>query len=228
MIDITLIDLTDERDTGEYEMKAPPVESFDREKAPEGQYPIICTQVIDLGTHYNQKWEKYQRKIRFMFLTPHKSKEGEYAGKPLAVLAEFPFSMFCEKGKESNLVKFVQSWFGKNFPSQQAASDFDFTHLLKRPAFANIVHNEGFVNIQTIMPLMQGQEAPAIPADANVGIFDTGNPDMVFFEKLGKKTQEAIMASAEMGKKSDEPMPPLEPPIPNEIPDFVDDKEIPF
>lgn len=230
MIDITLIDLTDERepDYGPEDTMKAPQQSMSRERAPEGAYPIICTQIIDLGTRYNQTREKDVRDVRFMFLTPHKIKEGDYAGSPISLLVNFPYSMYLN----SNLCKFIQQWRGKNFETQEEANAFDFSQCLKKPAYANVVHNGQYDNVGSIMPLPAGQSAPEIPADAVVGTFTVDDPDLEFLARLGKKTQEKINSSYEMQKRGsvveaiDEP--PVHTQIPADLdePDFNDD--IPF
>lgn len=184
-----------ERNLGDKEMKAPKSSSSGNnfEKHPEGQFPVICAQIIDLGTHYNERKEKDENKLRIMFISSKKISSGELEGKPFALFANFNFSMF----QNSHLCKFVEGWRGKQFASQDKADEFDFNELVSRPAFVNVGHNGEFVNILTIMPLPEGLEAPNIPDDTEVFIFDASNPNEAILATMSEKTQEKIKSSKE-------------------------------
>jgi len=176
----------------ENNMKAPQTQSS-FEKHPEGQYAIICAQIIDTGTHWNEKLQKDVRKIRFMFLSTENLTEGEAAGKPFALFANFNFSMY----QNSHLCQFIESWRGKKFANQAEADLFDTDKCLRKSAFATIAHNEQYVNINSIMPLPPTMVAPVISSDQKCFEFSLDAPNRETLGLISEKTQELIMSSNE-------------------------------
>jgi len=179
------------------------------EKHPEGQFPLVCVQVVDMGTHFNEKKEKYERKIRFMFLSDVLMKEGDNKGLPFAIFSQFNYSMY----QNSHLYQFIQSWVGKQFPNQDVADHFGLEWCLGKGAYAQIAHNQGYVNIVSIMPLPVSMKIPAITTETV--LFDLKEPNRDELAKLSDKTQEHIMKSKEWqyfvaneGKSYDERNPP--------------------
>ena len=170
------------------------------EKHPEGAVALACTRIIDLGTVFNPKKDKDEHKVMFGFESSELMTTGENDGKPFMVFNNFNFTMF----QNSHLCKFIEAWRGKAFSSQEEADVFDFNILLGKSSFANIVHNGDFVNIQSIMPLPKGMEAPKPVGE--LLIFDMSTQDKTVFEKLSEKMQERLKKAKEFGSVfSDEP-----------------------
>ena len=182
-------------------MKAPKTEG-NYEKHPEGQFPLVCCQVVDLGTHHNPKKDKDEHKIRFMFLSDQLMTEGDTEDQPFAVFAQFNYSMYLN----SHLHNFIQSWVGKSFPDQDTADNFDLSWCLAKPAYAHIVHNQGYVNIQSIMPLPAEVSPPAVKGESI--LFDLNSPNRTSLGYLGEKTQEIIMTSHEWLEYVETEVPP--------------------
>lgn len=181
-------------------MQAPKSSGGGFEKHPEGATAIVCTRVIDLGTVFNPKKDKDEHKIMFGFESSVLMTAGENAGKPFMVFGNFNFTMF----QNSHLCKFIEAWRGKSFASQDEADVFDFKNILGKPAYANIVHNGDYVNIQSIMPLPKGMDAPKPVGE--LLIFDMSTQDKVVFGKLSEKMQEKLKKAKEWGAVfSDEP-----------------------
>ncbi len=180
-------------------MKAPK-SSGSFEKHPEGAVVIVCTRIIDLGTVFNPKKDKDEHKIMFGFESSELMASGENQGKPFMVFGNFNFTMF----QNSHLCKFIEAWRGKSFANQDEADLFDFKVLLGKSAFANVVHNVDYVNIQSIMPLPKGSDQ--IKPVGELLIYDMATQDKAVFDKLSEKMQERLKKAKEFGTVfSDEP-----------------------
>ena len=175
-------------------MKAPATEHKAFEKHPVGTVATVCTKVLDLGTHWNPKKEKNERKLRIDFESAELMKEGEYSGKPFLLVNNFNFSMY----QNSNLCKFIEAWLGRKFVDQKEADNFDLDELLGKTALCNVIHSDDgkWVNIGSIMPVPKGMEPPKPVGELLSFSCDDPNPEVL--AKLSEKTQEKINASHEM------------------------------
>lgn len=130
---------------------------------PQGQYPALCIDVVDVGwmpTQYGPKC-----KVRLVFYCGQQAQrmiEGVMETYPMLVFATHAQTL-SERG---NLRPFLESWRGRAFTPEQLKG-FDLDHLLLVPAFLQVLHNETgeYANVQTIMPMPEGFEAPAAPSD---------------------------------------------------------------
>ena len=174
-------------------MYAPKKESSggDFESHPVGGYPLVCTRVIDKGTVFNEQKGKDQRKVSIYFESAGLMKEGDYAGQPFLVIANFNYSMY----QNSMLCKFIEAWRGKKFATQDEADQFDLEKLLRQPVFASIVQNDKWTNIESPMPIPNGMTPPTPVGD--VYAFDADNMDMAIYEKLSDRMKENIQKSYE-------------------------------
>ena len=128
----------------------------------EGIHVGVCDMVIDLGVQpgglYGPKHKCY---IRFNVPAERRKwsdEKGDHEG-PATTANFFPVSMHAE----SNLRKFIESWFGKGMGV--AAASFDLFKLLGRAAQIQVVHKaraKGGVNtsVKTIMALPKGLPPP--------------------------------------------------------------------
>jgi len=170
-----------------------------------GQFPIAdtgpqvvrCFAFIDLGTQTSQYQgkEKIQHKVLFGFEVCGTEKGGDYPG-PFTLWKRFTFSMH----EKAALRKFLASWRGKPFTDEEAES-FDVVALAERgtPGLANVVHNERdgnfYANIDTIMPLPKGMQAPERVTPPT--IFDLDNYDDAIFSAFSDNLKATIKASPE-------------------------------
>ena len=180
-------------------MKAPK-SSGGFEKHPEGAYAIVCTRIIDMGSVFNPAKNKDDHKLMIGFESSELMTNVDNNGKPFMVFGNFNFTMF----QNSHLCKFVEAWKGKAFATQEEADVFDLSKLLAQPAFANIVYNGDYVNIQSIMPVPKGMDSPRPVGE--LLIFDMATQDKAVFDKLSEKMQERLKKAKEFGSVfSDEP-----------------------
>jgi hypothetical protein len=174
-------------------MKAPRSESKQFEMCPTGWTTGVCTRVIDIGTHWNEGKQKFQRKIMIGFETNKLMKEGEFAGQPFLVFANFNYSMY----QNAHLCGFIEDWEGRRFPSQDEADDYDLSKLIGKPAFMNVVRSDDgkYTNIQTIGPVPEGMTAPQIAGKTI--LIDQASLDMTEVEKLSEKMKERVLSAKE-------------------------------
>lgn len=173
------------------------------EKHPAGMFAARCYQVIDLGTHFDERWGKSKHLVRIVFETSEKMADG----RPFSIGTRYTMSHH----EKSQLRKDLESWYGKTFDS--AALDreggFDLFKILGRAAMLNISHSADgkYANIKSINPVPKGMPVPEAVNEPL--IFDIENFDLDLFNKLGKKTQEMIEKSEERtGEGRDKKIPP--------------------
>lgn len=128
---------------------------------------------------------------------------GSYAGEPLglkaqcwirfAVMDEFMedgrpltvhmFPMTFSMHEKAKLRLTIEQSFGKKFPDDKTAGDFDMRNLLGKACQASIVHTtkgeNTYAAIQALMPLPQGSPRPEPPETI---YYDPGNQEQ--FDKL--------------------------------------------
>jgi len=170
-----------------------PKSGGDYEKHPIGWTTVVCTRVIDLGTHFNPNKNKHERKLMIGFESSKLMQDGEFKGEPLLLHSSFNFSMY----QNSHLCKFVENWRSKRFSNQAEADVFDFKSLIGKTAFVNVVHSDDgkYVNIQTIGPVPEGIKAPEVKGKTI--LIDQDNFDKNEAEKLSEKLKERVLSAIE-------------------------------
>lgn len=117
--------------------------------APEGLWPAVCCDVVDLGMVMNAQWgEKHMIKIIWQLeeIDP-KSK------KPFIVIRRFGLSL----SEKSHLRPILESWRGKKFTTEELAG-FDLEKLIGANCQVQVIHNilkDGavFANVQAVVPV---------------------------------------------------------------------------
>lgn len=184
----------------------------DFEICPEGNKMARCFKIVDLGTHAIPAFDnKETHQVRIFFELPKTlMKEGELAGQPFIVSAQYTLSHH----PKANLRLDIESWYGKRFDTKALndAGGFDLEKLLGRPAYVNIIHSADgeYANIGAITPLPEGMECPPQVYPSFVFSFDDFNATS--FAKLSPKMQEFIKKSGEwirMHAPRDERRPPV-------------------
>lgn len=126
-----------------------------------GSHIAVCFSLIDLGIQGGGKFEA-KPKVAISFQFPGQLTDD---GKPKVITQQYTNSM----NKKANLRKTVETWFGKSFPSDKAAEEFDLSLLLGRACLANVIHKDGgektFANINAIMPIPAGFPKPERPTN---------------------------------------------------------------
>lgn len=83
-------------------------------------------------------------------------------GSPLDVSARVTLSA----NKKATLRKWLESWRGAPFKSDNEATDLDLSTLVGKPVFVQTVHNEKgdkvYVNVTNLAPIPAGMEKPSL------------------------------------------------------------------
>jgi hypothetical protein len=103
---------------------------------PQGAHPGVMSMFVDLGLQPGGNYEPaYKMIMGFQLTGPDVTTD---KGEPMVITAKYTQSMH----KKSNLRPLIENWFGKSFPSEEAARDFDPTVLLGRAGLVNVKHKE--------------------------------------------------------------------------------------
>ncbi len=136
--------------------------------APSGGKSITLCDVVDLGM-VETKWGDKDM-MRMHYITKDKFSE-EGRDQHYMVVERCTKSLYDGSGKSPNPSKLytrIKALTGK-VPQYDTEGKFDVESLIGKSAFANIVHNESdgktYANIESLMPLPDGMDAPQIPAD---------------------------------------------------------------
>lgn len=123
-----------------------------------GVHPVVCTSIVDLGLQapFNPA-HKTVYKVAISFQFPTEIKEN---GEPHVLSLILTNSMHAK----ANLRKTIEGWFGKAFPSDDAAENFDLRGILGKAGYANVTHadrgEKTYANISSLIPLPKGMPAP--------------------------------------------------------------------
>lgn len=212
---------------GETTMKFPAKSSGDFEPVPAGNHVAICNGVIDLGVQPGRgMYPDPKHEVYIRFELPEETisyvKDGEEISGPMSIGRRFTASM----SEKANLRKFIEAWFGKRFPNDDAASDFDLALLLGKMCLLNVTHTEKsgkvYANITNATPLPKAMKAEYKQHNPPL-YFDLNEWDDAAFnalpEWLQKAINERIENEAPTSRHNGQPTPPV---------DAYDDSDVPF
>lgn len=183
-----------------------PQKASDFKTVPEGTHLAVCNAIVDLGMQPgSQMYPAAKQQVYIRFEVPGEMIEHDGKEGPAVVGAFFTASM----GKKAKLRQFIEGWFAKSFPSEDAASDFDLSMLIGKAALLNIVHNKSgdktYANIKTAAPLIKGMEKPALqnePISFYIAEWDDKEYAKVP-EFLRKKIESRLRTPEEMAANND-------------------------
>lgn len=170
--------------------KLPPVEP--------GVYIAVCVHSIDLGEQlceYKDKSSSYNNQVQLVFELIGETIEIDGKQEPRTLSRTLNFT----QSKNGGLRKFVQSWLGKTF-SDESFAEFDTNDLVGLPAQLSVILNETgeYANIDTIMQLPKGMQAPA--ATLPLIRFDMEPWNDEAFAQLPEWAQEKVKKSTQYQK----------------------------
>lgn len=177
-------------------MKFPAKGGVDFAIAPAGNHVAICNAVIDLGMQKGSAMYPDPKHVVYVrFELPNEqvtyTKDGREISGPMSIGRRFTASMSAK----ANLRKFIESWFGKSFPTDDAAADFDTALLLGKKCLLNVTHTDRsdktYANIQGASPIPKGMSADFAQHNPSL-YFDLQNPDNDVFEQLPEWLQKII------------------------------------
>jgi hypothetical protein len=162
--------------------------SADFDIAPAGNHVAICNAIVDIGMQPGRGQypaPKHEVYLRFELPTERVkyNKDGKEIEAPMSIGRTFTASM----SEKANIRKFIESWFGKKFPTDEIAADFDFKALLGRKCLLNVTHTEKgpkvYANINAATPIPKGMTADYPQVNKSL-YFDLTAPDQVAYQQL--------------------------------------------
>lgn len=122
------------------------------ELCPEGIHQAVCVELIELGTLFDEKFNKWSSKVMIGWELPFVT---DSEGKPFLIYKTYTKSLH----EKSGLFKDLTSWRGKAFTIRELES-FDLTKILTSNCQVQVIHNEvggkHYANITSIMGLPVG------------------------------------------------------------------------
>lgn len=125
---------------------------------PEGIYQAVCYCVIDLGTHFDRKWEKDSHKLHIGWELPSErimvDRDGVKVDLPRVISNRYTLSL----GERATLRKHLEAWRGKKFTPAELEG-FDIFSVLGANAQIQITHSlsadgsRTYANIGAIMAI---------------------------------------------------------------------------
>jgi hypothetical protein len=158
------------------------------ENPPTGAHPAVCIRMIDLGTQ-ETTWEgatKYAHKVKIVFELDEKMADG----RPFITMRDFTVSLH----EKAALRIFLKNWRGRDF-TEEELKGFDPKVLIGKGCLLSMVENGEYVNIDSVMKLPKGMEAP-VPVNSTC-FFSLAEFDQAEFDKISDKIKEKIMKSPE-------------------------------
>lgn len=150
---------------------------------PTGTSIAICYGIVDVG--FQEMKNGTKEVIYLLFELPYSKMED---GRPLGTNKMYTASMH----PQSNLRADLETWFGKRFPSDEAAENFDLAKVAGRSCQLNMVANGSFVNAQAIMGLPPGMPPPA--RHNEIVIYSMDANDQAAYDRLPEWMQKKIDA----------------------------------
>ena len=130
----------------------------DYEVIPDGVTYGVCRGIFDLGTHYDEHYDKDKREVIVLWEIPeytidYTDDNGKDVIMPRVVSKEYTASM----NRKANLRKDVDSWRGKPMTDEEVVV-FDLEELLGKSCQLQLSTKEGktWTNITTIMAMPKG------------------------------------------------------------------------
>lgn len=127
---------------------------------PEGQYAMVCVDVVNLGTKVERFGDQDPREVEkasLVFASGEKQDNGEL----VIVTVEMTLSM----NEKANMRKFLESWRGKSYTHEQAEAGVPLHKLHGQAALVSVEHittrrGRKFAKVTSISPLPKQMEAP--------------------------------------------------------------------
>lgn len=143
-----------------------------------GMQVARCYGLFDLGTHYDEKFNKEKRELVIMWEVPDERIELERDGKKLDLPRTIPKKYTLSLHEKSRLRHDLESWRGRPFNTDELRG-FDMKAILGKPCLLNITHTKKdektYANVGAITPLMKGMNAPEQENPSVSFSFDDGS-----------------------------------------------------
>ena len=165
----------------------------DFELVPEGMHVARCYRVIDMGTQYNEHFQKSAHKVIISWEFPEELMSD---GRPFATTKRYTVSLH----KKATLRQHLESWRGRKFTDEER-NGFEISKLLYKTCYVNIVHEANgentYANVAAITPLPKGVTCPSAVNEQIILDLDVGSFDQSVFDNLSDKLKEQIKGTPE-------------------------------
>ncbi len=192
----------------------------ERALIPMDLHRAVCVNVIDMGSHMDERYGKLKRLVRLTFeladVRDDFDVDGETKNLPRLMGKQYNLSLH----ENATLRKDLQAWRKKAFTAEELRG-FDISTLVGVPCMLNVEHYQGHdgktrAGIGSIVGLAQGMQAPAPEGEPYYyGIDDHGRE---FPETMPDFIKEKVLASVEMRGAQPAQAPPAAPPAPTAPP----------
>jgi hypothetical protein len=174
----------------------------------EGQFAMLCVDVVNLGTNVEQYQDKPPRevaKVALVFASGERQAKEADKDESLALVT---VEMALSASEKANLRKLLESWRGRPYTPEQVEAGLPVNKLYSQPALISIAHvltkkNKKFAKIASIAPL---PKAMLVAVDAKL-LTEYQRP--AFFGDRKKQYAEAL--AKHRAANGNAPPPPAEP-----------------
>lgn len=183
---------------------------------PEGTYPATCYLLADIGSQYNEAFQKASRKVVIGW---------EIAGETIEINGEpSPRTLYntytASLNEKSKLRKDLIPWRGRDFTVEELRA-FNLRNIVGAPCFLQVIHRDvngqKYANIAAIMSLPRGMGKPE--SKLTPIIYDIEDSPVSDIDRLPKWIAEKVRNSDEYKTLAPEA------PVFTELPE---DGELPF
>ena len=155
-----------------------------------GNYTAVCYGVVDLGTQYNEQYDKAQDKVVIMWDLIDETIEIDGEEVPRTLTKTYTRSLH----ERSQLRKDLKSWRGREFTDDELRG-FKLTNIIGVPCLVQVstteTANGTYTNIDAVASLPKGMEKPKSQL-ARI-VFDSEDFDREEYDALPKWMQERLM-----------------------------------
>jgi len=164
---------------------------------PQGTHAGVCCAVIDLGTHYDERWKKRQHKVLIGWELDAEPVRDD--GLPHMVWNRYTVSLHEKAG----LRKMLEAWRSRSFTPEELEG-FDLKNIAGKGCLITLTHEEKegkkYSNIASVSALPKQMQAPAT-SKAPV-LFNIDEPDEAVFAEFSERLQDTIRSSDEWKERA--------------------------
>lgn len=166
----------------------------------DGTYLGVCCGMVDLGSVYNKRYDKYQEKVMLLWEIPGEEIEIDGKEEPRILSKRYTSTL----GTQGNLRKDLVAWRGREF-TEDELEGFKLQNVIGASCFLNVQNNEAddgkvYTNIISVMALPKGTPKGNLSIKPIVFDFDTGTvadvdalPEWISKQVKGSPTYELLV-----------------------------------
>ncbi len=121
------------------------------ELIPEGVYIATCVWVIDMGLQWSDFYKKSSQKVLITWEIPEITMDVDGVQKPKLISKEYSLSL----NEKATLRAHLEAWRGRKF-TEAELQGFALQNLIGKSCQLQIIHNNDYANVASIMALPKG------------------------------------------------------------------------